>query len=49
MLSNTTWVQCFKYTDKSNDCGQGQEPTLEWSIRKFLHSSRLQPSSQTLD
>jgi len=25
----------------SNVCGQGQEPTLEWSTWEMLHSSKL--------
>ncbi len=30
---------------KSNVCGQGQEPTLEWNTWKELHSGMLPPFS----
>jgi len=33
----------------SNVCGQGQEPTIEWSMWKMLNSFRLQPYLQPLD
>jgi hypothetical protein len=33
----------------SNVCGRGQDPTLEWSTWKVLHSGRLQPYLQTLN
>jgi hypothetical protein len=30
-------------------CVEGQEPTIQWSIRKVLRPGRLRPYSQTLD
>ncbi len=36
------------FPTKSNVCGRGQEPTLEWRTWKVLHSGRLWPYPQTL-
>jgi hypothetical protein len=34
---------------QSNICGQGQEPTIEWSTSKVLRVGKLRPYPQTLD
>jgi len=48
VISQSVWLwQAFPA--RSNVCGWGQKPTLEWSTWKVLHSGRFQPYPQTLD
>jgi hypothetical protein len=42
-------IKLFYFLAKSNVCGQGQVPTLEWSTLKVLHLGRLRPYLQILE